>query len=134
MEIVGMLMNQDGFTNHIADPEPAGKDLKVRFSSMGKQRRQVSRVAGVEDIPGIIMPLGIGKGFAAAVTALVNMESEEIRFRFRQAAEIGGNQCAAAPGMKFHGSPDTGICRAAPHPGDCIGRLRGLTQHCSSRR
>ena len=71
-----MLMNQDGFTNHIADPEPAGKDLKVRFSSMGKQRRQVSRVAGVEDIPGIIMPFGIGKGFAAAVTALVNMESE----------------------------------------------------------
>ena len=61
-------------------------------------------MAWMSTLAGVKMSLRIGEALPAAVPALMDMEREKARFRFRQAADFGSDHSAVPARRKADGS------------------------------
>ena len=59
MEIVGILMNNHGFSNDIRQTEAIRPDSHMGLPAAGQQRRQIARVGRMRSTGGIKMPAGV---------------------------------------------------------------------------
>ena len=105
MEIVGILMNDDGPADDVLDEEPPSK-YGEKGTAIGRQQgRQVPGVVGVLCFARIEMAQGIGKAGAAAATARVDVESEE---PVGQALDLRDYQGTASLRVEPDLAPDMG--------------------------
>ena len=101
-KIIGMVVDDDGLANHLADGKAGGEKRAQRKSPIAKQRRQVSRVVGVFAASRIVMRQSVCKRtvqIAAAVGSLMDMESKDFLLKGRialgEAADLRADNYAA---------------------------------------
>ena len=94
VKIVRLRVDHYGFPDNITDGKPVCQNRQFRSSVAGQQRRQVARMAWMATLAGVKMSLRIGEALPAAVPALMDMEREKARFRFRQTADFDSHHGA----------------------------------------
>ena len=104
VKIVRLRVDHNGFPENIADGKSVCQNRQFRSSVAGQQRRQVARMAWMVTLAGVKMSLRIGEALPAAVPALMDMEREKARFRFRQTADFGSDHSAVPARRKADGS------------------------------
>lgn len=70
-------MNDDSFSNYLCRAEAVCQNRHVRAAVVAQQGRQVSCVAGVLRVAGIVMSAGLRKVFSGTTAAFVDMKGKE---------------------------------------------------------
>lgn len=120
-EIVRMRMNNDRPAKHFLNGKTIRHKNRNSLSATAKQGWQVSGVAGMELVFGIIVDQCIGKGIrfiSCAGAAFVDVKAKEASLCFRQAADICQDHYALFCIIKPHGSTKGWILPAAMEPCD----------------
>ena len=118
MEIVGSFMNDHCPPHNLPGCKPAGLHNQRPPSMTGQKRRQISRMLRVEPVRRVKVSAGIPELRAVAATAIVDVEREKARRRFRQAHDFRSHQRTPGNGIEFHDTAQP------PFPRDPGSRLR----------
>ncbi len=123
-EVVGVAMDDDGFSDDLVHPKSAGEHGHFGFSLMGQQRRQVPGVVRVGLAGGVIMAAAIRKAPSPTAAAFVDMK--RIKPVPGQALDLRRHQHAAAILAEPDRAHEPGIGPAAADTGNRPGQSAWL--------
>lgn len=121
MKIIRIGVEDDRPADHLTYMETPGQHLHIRLSAVAQQWRQIPRVVWMQISPGIKMGAGIGKPFSAAAAPLVDVKSEEVRFRPGKTPHLRFHQNTVRTLVKSYGSMYRRIAAAPKDTGNGIG-------------
>ena len=119
-KVVGHAVDHHCSPDHIIHPEPAGQHRKVGVAVRRKQRRQIPCVQGVGCFFRVKMAPSVGKPFAAAACAFVNVQGKKSRWGMGQTPYMNSHQGSVGMGLKFHPAPQPRCAASAPNIRLCV--------------
>ena len=91
-------MNDNGLAQNLIDSETVGQKCRKGLPAGAEKRRQISRVAGMGTILGIVMSTGVGK-VLSTVAPFVDVKG---KYPLSQSRDIGTDDHPAAGLIKEH--------------------------------
>ena len=121
MKVIRVGVEDDRPADHLTHVKAPGQHLHVRLSAVSQQRRQISGMVWMQVFAGVKMGAGSGKPFPTAITPLVDMKSEKVRFRPGKSINLRFHHNAVRALVKFYGSKYPRIAAAPKNSGNGIG-------------